>query len=187
MTTQAAFDEAWTEARAHVGWFSRGEAQELHALACAVPRDETIVEVGSYAGRATVVLAHSGRKVIAIDPLVRGTRPSGTWEVGHEHVAAFRRVLEAHPNVEWLRVRSERAPVPREPVGLLLIDGDHDAPAPLDDYRRFEPSLAPGALVCFHDYRVCSGVTGAADALVAEGAIERMRLRERLFVARRTG
>ncbi|MHC5056899.1 MAG: class I SAM-dependent methyltransferase [Planctomycetota bacterium] len=181
------FTEVWAAARAQVGWFSRAEARELFALACAVPRGQVIVEIGSYAGRATVVLAHAGRKVIAIDPLVFGTKPTGTWEVGPEHVAEFRKVLERYPNSEWLRVRSARAPVPRERVGLLLIDGDHDAPAPLEDFRHFEPSLAPGAAVCFHDYKVCSGVTEAADALVAEGAVERVRLRERLFVGRRTG
>ena len=181
------FDVVWTAASAQVGWFSRGEARELFGLACALERDQVIVEIGSYAGRATVVLAHSGRKVIAIDPLVMGTKPTGTWAVGPEHVAEFRKVLEAYPNVEWLHVESTRAPLPTSPVGLLVIDGDHDAPAPLEDYRHFEPSLAPGATVCFHDYKVCGGVTGAADTLVAEGRIERARLRERLFVARRTG
>ncbi len=179
------FDAVWTAARAQVGWFSRGEARELYGLACAVPDDEVIVEIGSYAGRATVVLAHAGRRVVAVDPLVFGTKPTGTWAVGPEHVAEFRKVLEAYPNVEWLRVESTAAPLPSARVGLLLIDGDHDAPAPLDDYRHFAPSLTPGAAVCFHDYKVCAGVTEAADALVAEGLIERVRLRERLFVARR--
>ena len=181
------FDTVWTAARAQVGWFSRGEARELYGLACAVPTEQCIVEIGSYAGRATVVLAHSRRNVIAIDPLVFGTKPTGTWEIGPEHVAEFEKVLEAYPNIEWQRVASTAAALPTSPVGLLFIDGDHDAPAPLDDYRHFESSLAPGATVCFHDYKVCAGVTEAADALVAEGRVERVRLRERLFVARRTG
>ena len=180
------FDAVWSAARAQVGWFSRGEARELYALACAVPREHCIVEIGSYAGRATVVLAHSGRRVIAVDPLVFGTKPTGTWTVGAEHVAEFRKVLDKYPNIAWLRVRSTRAPLPTTPVGLLFIDGDHDAPAPLEDYRHFEPVLAAGAAVCFHDYKVCAGVTEAADVLVAEGAIERVRLRERLFVGRVT-
>ena len=187
MDVENNFDAVWDEASRHVGWFSRGEARELFGLARAVPTGQVIVEIGSYAGRATVVLAHSGRRVIAIDPLVYGTKPTGTWEVGPEHEEAFRGVLGAHPNVEWLRVESLEAPAPTAPVGLLLIDGDHDAPAPLEDFRHFGPSLAPAAWVCFHDYKVCSGVTEAADALVAEGALVRVRLRERLLVTRRAG
>jgi len=182
-----AFDIAWEEASRHVGWFSRGEAREIHALACGVPEGQAIVEIGSYAGRATVVLAHSGRQVIAVDPLVFGTKPTGTWEVGPEHEEAFREVLARHCNVQWLRMPSLEAPLPEEPVGLLFVDGDHDAPAPLQDFRHFEPALAPGAWVCFHDYKVCAGVTEAADSLVAEGALERLRLRERLLVTRRAG
>ena len=183
----AAFEAVWDEASSHVGWFSRGEARELFALACEVPEGQVIVEIGSYAGRATVVLAHSGRKVITVDPLVFGTKPTGTWEVGPEHEEAFRSVLARHSNVEWLRVPSLAAPLPTAPVGLLFIDGDHDAPAPLEDFRHFEPALAPRAWVCFHDYKVCAGVTEAADSLITEGALERVRLRERLLVTGRAG
>jgi len=185
MMSDTAFDAAWAEASGQVGWFSRGEAREIHTLACSVPEGQVIIEIGSYAGRATVVLADSGRRVIAVDPLVFGTKPTGTWEVGPEHEAAFKGVLARHPNVKWERVPSLEAPLPEEPVGLLFIDGDHDAPAPLNDYRHFEPVLAPGAWVCFHDYKVCAGVTEAADSLVSENQLERVRLRERLLVARR--
>jgi len=181
------FDRAWDEASRQVGWFSRGEARELYALACGVPEGRVIIEIGSYAGRATVVLAHSGRRVIAVDPLVFGTKPTGTWEVGPEHVTEFEKVLAACPNVEWQRMPSLEAPLPTEPVGLLFVDGDHDAPAPLQDFRHFEPVLAPRAWVCFHDYKVCAGVTEAADSLVAEGALKRVRLRERLLVTRQAG
>ena len=102
-----------------------------------------------------------------------------------EHVTVFERVLEAHSNITWRRMKSTECPEPAKPIGLLLIDGEHDHPAPREDFEHFEPWLAPRALVLFHDYKVCRGVTETADALVEGGRIERVRLRERLFVATR--
>ena len=182
--TESTFDTAWAEASRQKGWFSRGEARALFELACDVPPELCIVEIGSYAGRATTVLAHSGREVIAVDPLVIGTAPTGTWRVTEEHVTVFERVLASHANIAWQRVRSTDCPRPAKPIGLLLIDGEHDHPAPREDFEHFEPWLAPRALVLFHDYKVCRGVTETADALVEGGRIERVKLRERLFVAR---
>ncbi|MHC4198964.1 MAG: class I SAM-dependent methyltransferase [Planctomycetota bacterium] len=182
--TDTSFEEAWQRASRQKGWFSRGEARALFELACEVAGERCIVEIGSYAGRATTVLAHSGREVIAVDPLVLGTAPTGTWQVTEEHVTVFERVLAAHANVTWRRMRSTDCPGPAKPIGLLLIDGEHDHPAPREDYEHFEPWLAPRALVLFHDYKVCRGVTETADALVEEGRIERVKLRERLFVGR---
>lgn len=182
--TGTGFESVWAEASRQKGWFSRGEARALFELACEVAGGQCIVEIGSYAGRATTVLAHAGREVIAVDPLVIGTAPTGTWQVTEEHVTVFERVLEAHPNVTWQRVRSTDCPGPAKPIGLLLIDGEHDHPAPREDFEHFEPWLAPRALVLFHDYKVCRGVTETADALVEAGRVERVKLRERLFVAR---
>ncbi len=185
MTDCASFEAAWLAASRVKGWFSRGELRAVFEHACAVPRDECIVEIGSYAGRSTVVLARSLRRVYAVDPLVPGTAPTGTWEVAPEHVESLEGVCCEYPNVTWVREVSTECPRPAEPVGMLLIDGDHDWPHPMEDYEHFEPWLAPGAVVAFHDYRVCAGVTRAVTELVEAGRIERVKKRERLFVARK--
>ncbi len=185
--TETGFESAWAEASAQKGWFSRGEAAALFRLACEIAPEHCIVEIGSYCGRATTVLARSGREVIAVDPLALGTAPTGTWQVTEEHTVAFERVLAAHPNVTWRRVYSVKCPKPAKPVSLLLIDGEHYHPAPREDYEHFEPWLASGATIAFHDYKVCRGVTETVDALVESGRIERVKLRERLFVASSRG
>ena len=185
--TESTFESAWAEASARKGWFSRGEARVLFDLAREVEPEHSIVEIGSYAGRATTVLAHSGRDVIAVDPLAIGTAPTGTWQVTEEHTAVFERVLEAHSNVTWRRMKSTECPKPAKPIGLLLVDGEHDHPAPREDFEHFEPWLAREAIVAFHDYKVCRGVTETVDALVEQGRIERVKLRERLFVASSRG
>ena len=107
--------------------------------------------------------------------------------MAREHIESLEGVCREHPNVTWIRALSTECPRPAEPVGLLLVDGDHGWPRPLEDYERFEPWLAPEAIVAFHDYKVCAGVTRAATELVDAGRIERVRKRERLFVARASG
>jgi len=144
-----------------------------------------LVEVGSYCGRSTVVLAATGLDVVAVDPLEPGTAPSGAWEVTAGHVADFEGLVRRTPNVTWVRAPATACPRPAKPVGLLAIDGDHNYPHPLDDYRHFEPWLAPGALVAFHDYRVCAGVTRTVSELLDDKRIEEVRRHERLFVARK--
>lgn len=63
--TESSFESAWAEASARKGWFSRVEAKVVFELAREVAAEQCIVEIGSYCGRATTVLAHSGRAVIA--------------------------------------------------------------------------------------------------------------------------
>ncbi len=184
--SDSAFAAAWKRASVQKGWFSKGEARLMFRFACEVPPGEVIVEIGSYCGRCTVILACSGREVIAVDPLVPGTAPTGTWQVTEEHAEDMARIADEYDNVTWLRVASTDCPAPARLVGLLMIDGDHDWPHPFEDYERFELSLAEGAVVAFHDYRVCGGVTRAVDELVSAGRIAKLVKRERLFVAKRT-
>ncbi len=185
MTDCESFEAAWLAASRVRGWLSRGALRVIFQRARAVSRDECIVEIGSYAGRSTVVLARSLRRVYAVDPLVPGTAPTGTWEVTPEHVESLEGVCREYSNVTWVRAPSTECPRPAEPVGFLLVDGDHDWPCPCEDYEHFEPWLAPDAVIAFHDYRVCAGVTRAVTELVEAGRIERVRKRERLFVARK--
>jgi predicted O-methyltransferase YrrM len=178
------FEEVWAEAGPIRGWLSRGEARILFGLASAVEPGHCVVEIGSYCGRATTVLAGSGRQVVAIDPLAPGTA-SGGREVAPEHADELERVAAGHPNVEWVRLPAAEAHAPGRPVGLLFIDGDHEWPAPILDFERLEGRLAPGGLVAFHDYRVCPGVTRTVDELIAAGRLMWVRKKERLLVARR--
>jgi hypothetical protein len=136
---ETGFARVWSEASRVRGWFSKGEARTLFEFALGVPPGRCIVEVGSYCGRSTVVLARSGRPVHAVDPMIPGTVPAGRWEITPAHVEELERVLARHPNVAWHRAPSADAPLPEEPVGLLLVDGEHAWPQPMRDFERFEP------------------------------------------------
>jgi predicted O-methyltransferase YrrM len=137
-----------------------------------------IVEIGSYMGRSTVALGTGkaqGAGLVAIDP----------WggEGGDEVLAAFRRNLDdagLSSEVGVFRGTSEEAareprriqellngtrPVAVKPqegwIGLLFVDGLHHRDAVLGDIDRWEPQVAAGGLVYFHDAFFRRGVTQA--------------------------
>jgi hypothetical protein len=70
---KAVIDEAWEATKAVPGYLLENEARFLGVLAALTPVQGAIVEIGSYRGRSTVMLAkiaaHYGLgPVVAIDP-----------------------------------------------------------------------------------------------------------------------
>ncbi|HWL44632.1 MAG TPA: class I SAM-dependent methyltransferase [Ilumatobacter sp.] len=64
-------DAAWAAVADVAGWMSRGQSDALFAAAAAAPDDAQIVEIGSFQGRSTVVLALAApahARIVAIDP-----------------------------------------------------------------------------------------------------------------------
>src|SRR5260370_42637047 len=69
----AAIEEAWQRVRDVPGFLQEGEARFLGLLAAGAPANGTIVEIGSFKGRSTVMLASLAKHyglcpVVAIDP-----------------------------------------------------------------------------------------------------------------------
>lgn len=149
------FADAWAIANTAPGWYGRGEAEAIYEAACAVPKGQMIVEVGTYQGRSTVVLAASGRQVWTVDP-----------EGDEAQHAGLQRHLAGMPRVRHHRSTCLGVPDPPEPIGLLHIDGCHKQPWPARDFERFEPFLALGSRVAFHDYANSMDVRGTVDHLV---------------------
>lgn len=150
------------------GWFEKEEAALL-ALATSralgtVPDAGAVVEVGSYCGRATVVLAQVAAAavaprqptVVAIDTFdgVVGSadtplRGRPTLTELHTNLAD----MDVDRIVETLVGRASDVPWDR-PIAFLLIDGLHDYQSVAADFARFERHLQPGGLLAFHDYAV---------------------------------
>jgi hypothetical protein len=83
---------------------------------------------------------------------------------GQQSYDVFRANLErvgAAAQVEVYRGLSEQAASSWDgkPVGLLYVDGAHDRRSVLIDIDRWEPYVADGGLVCFHDAYSSVGVT----------------------------
>lgn len=118
-----------------------------------------IVEVGSYRGRSTVVLARGsatgqGAPIFAVEPHEPFVGPRG-GEFGPEDRAAFFRNMVrtgAYRHVRLLNTSSEVvAPGWNEPVALLWIDGDHSYEGVRRDFDAWAPHLMPGCDVVLDD------------------------------------
>lgn len=156
----AARDEIVREAAAVRGFLTRREMECLCLLAALPTAPGAILEIGSFMGRSTVLLAKAAAlsgdtEVHAVDPLdapsctdpdLRGAASSA--EQFHANLA---RTGVTHL-VQHHRMRSEE--LARSWAGalrLLWIDGDHTLTGARTDLVSFRPHLADGAIVAMHD------------------------------------
>ncbi len=181
------------------GWLTAAEADLLisatHRALADCPSVGALVEVGSYCGRATTVIGsvvravRSTARVWAIDPHdgFVGAHDQGLERV-EPTLETLRRNIEVarlSPFVEIVQAKAQDV-VWTEPLCLLFIDGLHDYPNVLKDFSHFEPHLADGALVAFHDYaEYFPGVPAFVDELSASGRYEVLARARSLIVLRK--
>lgn len=162
------------------GWLSDDQAERLWQCGRRVPPGGTIVEIGSYRGRSTIVLARSaagGVRVIAIDPHAGGDR--GPQEIradarrGESDNQAFVANLEAAgvaPAVEHIRLTSDAALAATDgAIDLLYVDGAHRLRPAAADIGRWGARVAPGGTMLIHDAFSSIGVTLALAAMLFLG------------------
>jgi predicted O-methyltransferase YrrM len=142
------------------GHLTPREARFL-ALLGAVPTCEgEVLEIGSYKGKSTVILARSAAfaghaRVCAVDPLDLPSATDPGESARSEIEPAFRANLRAHgveSRVAFHRMTSQALGRTWDrPLRLLWIGGDHTYAGAKSDYATFAPHLASGAIVAFHD------------------------------------
>lgn len=119
-----------------------------------------ILEIGSFKGKSTILLAKSAAfaangRVAAVDPLTMPSSTDPTDAVVAELPGIFRANLEQQGVaglVDFHQMRSEAlGPSWNRALRLLWIDGDHTYRGALADYDNFATHLKPGAIVAFHD------------------------------------
>ena len=190
-----------TAMRAIEGWLEEDEAQLMIAVTEKAIRESsavpTIVELGSYCGRSTVVLwnvvkaVRPEAKVYAIDPhdgrvgaLDEGIRqmPSSRAKFVHNISTAdlshYVEMIQKRPSeVAW-----EKA------ISLLLIDGLHDYVNVARDFFHYEPYVVPGGLILFHDYaNYYPGVKAFVDELLTFKTYKVIHHVRSLVVVRKEG
>ena len=142
------------------GFLGENEIRFLGILAVLTPATGVIVEIGSFKGKSTVLLATMAKKyelgpVVAIDPHQRlsylgpeAPQQSPTFDEFLSNV----RSAGLDANVEVQRAFSrDVAKTWSRPIRLLWIDGDHSYKGCKEDFDLFSPFLADGAVVAFHD------------------------------------
>jgi hypothetical protein len=157
---ETVLNDAWEETQKVPGHLGENEARFLGLLVACVPAGGTIVEIGSFKGRSTVMLAkvaaHYGLgPVVAIDPhnspilLDRHSNPessSYTDFLDSIHAAGVLNHVESH-----VAYSTNVASTWNRPIRLLWIDGDHSYEAAKKDLDGFFPHLVPFGVVALHD------------------------------------
>ncbi len=163
------------------GFMPRDEGLALYAAAAgAAGLGLPLLEVGTYCGRSTILLAAAARAATAA---ARGAARPGVVAVTVDHhrgseeqqpgweyhdpalvdpatgltdtLPAFRRTLHAAGLEDHVVAVVGRSPqvaaLWNRPLGLVFVDGGHTDEHAAADYEGWAPHLAPGGLLAVHD------------------------------------
>jgi predicted O-methyltransferase YrrM len=152
------------------GWLSDQQAGRLFERALTVPAGGTILEIGSFRGRSTIVLARAARDdvaVIAVDPHAGSDRGPqeivGRPDEGEaDHLAFVANLRRAGVTDRIRHVRRASADALGEVDGaldLLYVDGAHRYRPARGDLRAWGRRVRPGGTMLVHDAFSSIGVT----------------------------
>ncbi|SCE24375.1 Methyltransferase domain-containing protein [Streptomyces sp. SolWspMP-sol7th] len=168
-----------------------------------------LLEVGTYCGRSTVLLADAGRAagvtVVTVDHHRGSEEQQPGWEYHDpetvdpelgvmDTLPAFRRTLRRAGLEEHVVAVVGRSPqvaaVWARPLGLVFVDGGHTDAHANADYEGWAPRLAPGGLLVIHDVFPDPADGGQAPyrvwlRAVASGDFDEVRTVDSLRVLRR--
>lgn len=203
--TLAAFEAA-------KGFMPVGEGLALYeAAVAAAALGLPLLEVGTYCGRSTLLLADAAREAGVPALTVDHHRGSEEQQPGWEYhdptvvdpevglmdtLPTFRRTLHAAGLEEHVIALVGRSPqvaaVWGGPLGLVFIDGGHTDEHATGDYEGWAPHLAVGGTLVIHDVFPDPADGGQAPYRIylralASGAFEEVSVTDSLRVLHRTG
>lgn len=138
----------------------RGYLSEEEALTLYMYAKETtgcIVEIGSYRGRSTCMLAQGSKdghkvRVYAIDPHTSYIDGTAKFGFGDNLVYMHNLVKFDFPEVNTINLPSVQvAKCWSDPVGLLFIDGRHEYEYVKADFDAWVPFVKPDGYILMHD------------------------------------
>ncbi|MET8857346.1 class I SAM-dependent methyltransferase [Streptomyces sp. NPDC004579] len=153
------------------GFMPRGEGLALHAAAVEAGRlGLPLLEVGTYCGRSTILLADAAREAGVTAITVDHHRGSEEQQPGWEYhdpstvdseiglmdtLPTFRRTLHRAGLEEHVVALVGRSPQIAAfwgtPLGLVFVDGGHTDEHASGDYEGWAPHVAEGGLLVIHD------------------------------------
>ena len=156
-----------SSSRSVAGHLADKEALFLTVLGACAPGSGVILEIGSFLGNSTIILAKAAAAngqpaLVAIDPLsLAGMRKTSLdAESGRDEFFANLERAGARDRVEFHEMLSEDVASEWDrPIRLLWIDGDHTFEGATADFVNFSPHLIQGGVIAFHDVMHSCGVT----------------------------
>lgn len=159
------FEEAWALAQVpgHLPIEDGKLLWDCAAIAAAEHPNLPFLEIGSFQGKSTILLAHHA-PVIMIDPswLWNGGSHDGLIQKHYRYTECKVDIVSQGAlirNTKNLPYKCTLIPQPSYEVyvgfselALIFIDGDHTEGGVDVDCAKFLPLLVPGGLACFHDY-----------------------------------
>jgi MMP 1-O-methyltransferase len=181
------FKAVWSIAEQAKGWLTQEEAELLYNLARTAGSKGRVVELGSYCGRSSIVLAagliaESTKPLVCVDTF-GGSPVHQPGYACFDPATLVEGVINTYPIflrnlrqaglqglVEVMRMSTvDAAGNFLDPIELLFVDADHEYAAVAADLQAWTPKLAEGAFIVLHDFGHCSGVNRAAADLLDAG------------------
>ena len=158
------FQEALTFIRDMHGWLEDDEAETLYRFVLELGAQGPILEIGSWHGKSTIVLASAaqqvGSRVFAVDPhegIVYWQDDVPPMETLGPSLDVFAENLRkagvsdlVEPLVMTSREAFERLR-DRECFSLVFIDGNHSYRSVIEDFEMWSQCLVEGGVIGFHD------------------------------------
>jgi predicted O-methyltransferase YrrM len=168
-TTAPSFGETLSSVTDVEGWMTDAQARRLWDAASRVGARGRIVEIGSFRGRSTIVLARAaadGVEVVAIDPHGGGDR--GPQEITPDAVRGEEDFRTFHANLQRAgvdgtvrhvrRMSDEALAEVQPPIDMLYVDGAHRYGPARADIERYGARVRPGGTMLVHDAYNAIGV-----------------------------
>lgn len=173
------FAESWNHADQIDGWLTKREGKLLYTLASSFHTTRDVIEIGSYKGKSTILLAsalakHAHGQVIAVDPH-KGDITLNAPKFPATLHAFTKTIKDAHVEqyVKLYRMTSIDASKKYHGVtDMLFIDGLHDYDHASEDFHAWFPFVKTGGIIIFHDgYCGIPGVGRATEEVLARNDI----------------
>jgi predicted O-methyltransferase YrrM len=154
------------------GWLTSDQGRRLHHAAARCHATARIVEIGSFRGRSTIVLAASapaGVEIVAIDPHAGNDRGPGEIDGYATEAASDRDAFRVNLQRAGVADRVRHVPLfsdaahaeVADPIDVLYIDGAHRYVPARADIRSWGNRVADGGTLLIHDSFSSVGVTMA--------------------------
>lgn len=142
------------------GYLAPNEMRFLALLAACPTAEGEILEIGSFKGKSTIILAKaaelSGSSTVnAVDPMTAPSETDPDLRGDDSSFADFQKNIKAQDvdgKIQFHQMFScELAKTWDKPLRLLWIDGDHTYEGTKLDFDGFAPHLSDKAIVAIHD------------------------------------